>query len=87
LPNEARFRKWLDEILADSAKDIFRVKGVLAFEGKKEQFIVQGVHGIYNIQPHQRLQWKSDESPLNKLVFIGSNLDAKKISNSFKAIA
>lgn len=83
---ESEFHSWLKDLLARSSQDIFRIKGVVAFEGRDEQMIVQGVHGIYNVQPHQKLKWKSDEEPTNKLAFIGNNLNSKQLSESFNKI-
>lgn len=46
-------------------------------------FFLQGVHDIFQGSP-ERL-WGADEPRINKIVFIGKNLDGKELEKGFKA--
>lgn len=43
----------------------------------------QGVHDIFQGSPDR--PWGPDEARLNKIVFIGKNLDAHELEKGFKA--
>lgn len=45
--------------------------------------LLQGVHDIFQGSP-DRL-WGADEARVNKLVFIGKNLDREELEQGFKA--
>ncbi|CAO3635090.1 unnamed protein product [Cunninghamella blakesleeana] len=47
----------------------------------KKHIVIQGVQELYDIQPG--LQEKDQDDPMNKIVLIGKNLDAEKLSSSF----
>ncbi|BAT93597.1 hypothetical protein VIGAN_08011100 [Vigna angularis var. angularis] len=74
---------WLGNLLLDRSDDIYRMKGLLSVEGMNERFVFQGVHDIFQGSP-ERL-WGADEPRINKIVFIGKNLDAKELEKGFKA--
>ncbi|XP_047162959.1 P-loop guanosine triphosphatase YjiA-like [Vigna umbellata] len=74
---------WLGNLLLDRSDDIYRMKGLLSVEGMNERFVFQGVHDIFQGSP-ERL-WGADEPRINKIVFIGKNLDAKELEKAFKA--
>ncbi|XP_061372223.1 uncharacterized protein LOC133314726 [Gastrolobium bilobum] len=74
---------WLGTLLLDRSEDIYRMKGLLSVQGMNERFVFQGVHDIFQGSP-ERL-WGPDEPRLNKIVFIGKNLDAKELEKGFKA--
>ncbi|GAB2293646.1 hypothetical protein Dimus_027859 [Dionaea muscipula] len=74
---------WLGTLLRERSEDIYRMKGILSVEGMKERFVFQGVHDIFQGSP-DRL-WGSDEPRVNKIVFIGKNLDAEELQKGFKA--
>ncbi|KAK7390748.1 hypothetical protein VNO78_18797 [Psophocarpus tetragonolobus] len=73
---------WLGTLLLDRSEDIYRMKGLLSVQGMNERFVFQGVHDIFQGSP-ERL-WKPDEPRINKIVFIGKNLDAKELEKGFK---
>ncbi|XP_076892793.1 uncharacterized protein LOC143544615 [Bidens hawaiensis] len=73
---------WLGTLLMDRSEDIYRMKGLLSIEGMDERFVFQGVHDIFQGSP-DRL-WKPDEPRVNKIVFIGKNLDAEELEKGFK---
>ncbi|KAK7270091.1 hypothetical protein RIF29_22992 [Crotalaria pallida] len=74
---------WLGTLLLDRSEDIYRMKGLLSVEGMNERFVFQGVHDIFQGSP-ERL-WRADEPRINKIVFIGKNLDAQELEKGFKA--
>ncbi|XP_027365391.1 COBW domain-containing protein 1 [Abrus precatorius] len=74
---------WLGTLLLDRSEDIYRMKGLLSVHGMNERFVFQGVHDIFQGSP-ERL-WGPDEQRINKIVFIGKNLDAKELEKGFKA--
>lgn len=73
---------WLGTLLLERSEDIYRMKGLLSVQGMDERFVFQGVHDIFQGSP-DRL-WGADEPRLNKIVFIGKNLDAKELEEGFK---
>ncbi|XP_043721932.1 P-loop guanosine triphosphatase YjiA [Telopea speciosissima] len=74
---------WLGTLLLERSDDIYRMKGLLSVEGMDERFVFQGVHDIFQGSP-DRL-WGPGEPRLNKIVFIGKNLDAMALEKGFKA--
>ncbi|KAI4351134.1 hypothetical protein L6164_005517 [Bauhinia variegata] len=74
---------WLGTLLLERSEDVYRMKGLLSVEGMNERFVFQGVHDIFQGSP-DRL-WGPDEPRVNKIVFIGRNLDAQELEKGFKA--
>ncbi|XP_020578397.1 uncharacterized protein LOC110023360 [Phalaenopsis equestris] len=74
---------WLGTLLMERSDDIYRMKGLLSVEGMEERFVFQGVHDIFQGSP-DRL-WGSEEPRINKIVFIGKNLNAEELEKGFKA--
>ena len=60
--------------------DIFRMKGVLAMEGCAERYVYQGVHMLFT---GETLSPWGDAPRINRLVFIGKNLDRKALEEGF----
>ena len=79
------FMPWLRTLTAERGQDILRLKGVLAFPGEDERYIVQGVHMLLD-GDHQR-RWKPDEPRVSRMVFIGRNLDPAVLQQGFDACA
>ncbi|XP_073053696.1 uncharacterized protein [Primulina eburnea] len=73
---------WLGTLLLERSEDIYRMKGIMSVDGMNERFVFQGVHDIFQGSP-DRL-WGPDEPRINKIVFIGKNLDAKELEKGFK---
>ncbi|KAK9054656.1 hypothetical protein SSX86_025735 [Deinandra increscens subsp. villosa] len=73
---------WLGSLLMDRSEDIYRMKGLFSIDGMDERFVFQGVHDIFQGSP-DRL-WNPEEPRVNKIVFIGKNLDAEELENGFK---
>ncbi|PKA47845.1 hypothetical protein AXF42_Ash019856 [Apostasia shenzhenica] len=74
---------WLGTLLMERSDDIYRMKGLLSVEGMTERYVFQGVHDIFEGSP-DRL-WGPSELRINKIVFIGKNLDAQELEKGFKA--
>ncbi|XP_021906380.1 uncharacterized protein LOC110821015 [Carica papaya] len=74
---------WLGTLLLERSEDIYRMKGLLSVQGMDERFVFQGVHDIFQGSP-DRL-WGPGEPRVNKIVFIGKNLDQEELDKGFKA--
>ncbi len=81
--NPDRFFPWIQKVTQTDGPKILRLKGIIAFKGDEERYVVQGVHMIVE-GDHQR-PWKDAEKRESRLVFIGRDLDREKLENSFKA--
>lgn len=81
----ALFFPWLQNITQKQGPDILRLKGIIAFSGDEDRYVVQGVHMILE-GDHQR-PWKAEEKRESRLVFIGRNLDAEALRQGFAACA
>jgi G3E family GTPase len=78
----AKINAWLDVFLTVKGVDIYRMKGVVGVEGKNHQIVFQGVHMVFDSQMGKH--W-GDEKPVNRMVFIGKNLDEKFIRSSLES--
>lgn len=79
------FLPWLRMLTAQQGQDILRLKGVLAFPGEEQRYVVQGVHMLLDGN-HQR-DWKPDEARISRMVFIGRNLDPAALQAGFDGCA
>ncbi|WP_297322092.1 GTP-binding protein [uncultured Bartonella sp.] len=79
--NPAKFFPWIQQLTQEQGPNILRLKGIIAFKGDDDRYVVQGVHMILE-GDHQR-PWKKDEKHESRLVFIGRNLDADKLKAGF----
>jgi|TARA_B110000240_G_C13383828_1_gene403773 G3E family GTPase len=57
------------------------MKGVVGIQGESLRFVFQGVHMMFDSQPGE--PW-GDEPPVNRIVFIGKDLDEKFIRHSLE---
>ncbi|XP_048227881.1 COBW domain-containing protein 1 isoform X4 [Ricinus communis] len=82
-----KVRLWLEEILWDKKDDmdVYRCKGVLKVQNSDELHTLQAVREIYDIVPARK--WKGSENPMNKIVFIGHNLNENVLIDSFRGCA
>lgn len=83
--NPDRFFPWIQKITQTEGPNILRLKGIIAFKGDAERYVVQGVHMIIE-GDHQR-PWKDGEKRESRLVFIGRELDREKLERTFNACA
>jgi G3E family GTPase len=75
--------QWFRSVITEQGANILRMKGILNLRGDPDQFVFQGVHMMFEGRPGRR--WDEDEERINRLVFIGRNLDEEKIVGGFKA--
>lgn len=68
--------------MEEKGEDLYRMKGVLNINDSNERYIFQGVHSTLDGCPGKI--WGSDERRINKLVFIGRNLDESALRKGFK---
>jgi hypothetical protein len=81
---QENFEDWLSELLNTQGEDIFRCKGILSMKDSDERFVFQGVHMMVNISGSSDRssglkKWGKGEPRMNKLCFIGRNLDRKAL--------
>jgi len=75
---------WIGKLLQLKGADIFRMKGVLAMSGSPQRFVYQGVH--MQFQGEFTSDW-GDAPRVNKLIFIGKNLNREQLIKGFQACA
>ncbi|KAF5449536.1 hypothetical protein F2P56_029969 [Juglans regia] len=82
-----KVRLWLEEILWDkkSGMEVYRCKGVLSVQNSDQLHTLQAVREIYEIVPARK--WKEEENQMNKIVFIGQNLNEDVLTDSFSTCA
>jgi len=78
-----KFFPWIEKITQMDGPNILRLKGIIAFKGDDDRYVVQGVHMIME-GDHQR-PWKDGEKRESRIVFIGRELDEKKLRTTFEA--
>ncbi len=78
-----KFFPWINEVTQLQGPNILRLKGILAFKGDEQRYVLQGVHMIVE-GDHQR-EWKPDEARDSRLVFIGRELDHEALKQAFLA--
>jgi G3E family GTPase len=77
----AKLDRWLNQLVIQNGNDLLRMKGILNLEGEGRQFYFHSVHMILEGYPGKR--WEKDQTRQSKIVFIGRNLDSKKITSEF----
>uniref|UniRef100_A0A803PRW4 CobW C-terminal domain-containing protein n=1 Tax=Cannabis sativa TaxID=3483 RepID=A0A803PRW4_CANSA len=73
---------WLERLIEEKGEDLYRMKGVLSIKESDQRYVFQGVHSILDGCPGST--WEDDEERINKLVFIGRNLDETALRRGFK---
>nr|CAB3451384.1 unnamed protein product [Digitaria exilis] len=73
---------WLGNLLLEHSDDIYRMKGLLSVSGMPQRFVFQGVHDIFQGSPER--MWETNEPRINKIVFIGRNLNREELEKGFK---
>ena len=82
--NLQRLNEWIDNLLKQRGKDIFRSKGILSIAGKEEKFVFQGIHMIFDGVVSD-VRWAPGEARVNRMIFIGRNLDRNELENGFRS--
>ena len=78
-----KFFPWIEKITQMEGPNILRLKGIIAIKDDPDRYVLQGVHMIIE-GDHQRA-WKDGEKRESRLVFIGRELDAERLTRSFEA--
>jgi G3E family GTPase len=78
-----RINTWLSTLLQERGADLFRSKGVLSVKGDAKRHVFQGVHMLLDARPDR--PWGPEEPRINKLIFIGRNLDRAELDRGFRA--
>ncbi|KAK3143809.1 hypothetical protein QOZ80_4AG0305190 [Eleusine coracana subsp. coracana] len=73
---------WLERLVEEKGEDLYRLKGVISVNESTGRFVFQGVHSMLEGCPAK--PWEPDEKRVNKLVFIGRNLDETALRKAFK---
>lgn len=86
---EDKLEEWLQDLLWEKTlsdasgkkMEVMRMKGVLSLLGETRRVIIQGVYELF--EKERSTEW--DDTPrLNRLIFIGYNLDKDLLLDSFK---
>ncbi|KAK7360618.1 hypothetical protein VNO77_02625 [Canavalia gladiata] len=73
---------WLERVIEEKGEDLYRMKGVLSVDGSDQRYVFQGVHSMLDGCPGKT--WEPNEKRINKLVFIGRNLDETALRKGFR---
>ena len=79
--NMDRTNTWIAKLLQEKGVDIYRMKGVLAMSGCADRYVYQGVHMLFT---GEVLTPWGDAPRVNKLIFIGKNLDRASLEAGFE---
>ena len=79
-----RLNLWLQMLLIQEGMNVFRAKGILNVEGSSERYLFQSVYMMFEGRFDK--PWGSN-SPLNKMVVIGQNLNSQRLEESLKNFA
>ena len=74
---------WISNLLREQGASIYRMKGVLAMKGCDEKYVYQGVHMLFTGETLE--PWGKGETRVNRLIFIGKNLDKESLAKSFES--
>ncbi|WP_074381396.1 CobW family GTP-binding protein [Bartonella doshiae] len=80
-----KFFPWIQQVTQQQGPNILRLKGIIAFQGDNDRYVIQGIHMILEGE-HQR-PWREDEKRESRLVFIGRALDAEKLKTGLENCA
>uniref|UniRef100_A0AAR2IWM1 CobW C-terminal domain-containing protein n=1 Tax=Pygocentrus nattereri TaxID=42514 RepID=A0AAR2IWM1_PYGNA len=67
------------------AMNVIRLKGIVSLQGKQKKAILQGVHELYELDETPEA-WADGEPSVNRLVFIGRNLDGDILKKEFLSL-
>jgi len=76
-----KISQWFRELIAEFGDQMMRRKGILNLRKDPDQFVFQGVHMLFEGRPGR--SWAETEERINRLVFIGRNLNKDKITQGF----
>ena len=79
-----RLNVWLQMLLLTEGMNVFRAKGILNIKNSTERYLFQSVYMMFEGRFDK--PWGSD-SPLNRMVFIGQDMDPQRLEESLKSFA
>ena len=82
--NVKKLNFWISEIIKEMGANLFRYKGVLSVAGHNNKFVFQGVGMLFS-GSFVDAEWADGEKRENRFVFIGRDLDKKKLIDGFMA--
>ena len=77
-----KINDWMGMFLMQRSEEVYRMKGILSIRDWQEKFIFQGVH--MQFEGTAGKEWKDNEERINKLVFIGKNLERDTMEKELK---
>jgi G3E family GTPase len=77
----ARFTRWVNQLVQREGAQLMRMKGILNFEGEPRRFNFHSVHMLLEGRPGAA--WRIDDERTSRLVFIGRDLDEKRLRQAF----
>lgn len=77
----ARFTRWVNQLVQREGAQLMRMKGILNFNGEPRRFNFHSVHMLLEGGPGAA--WRVGEERTSRLVFIGRDLDEKRLSEAF----
>jgi len=80
--NGHRLTGWLNRLVQEKGRDIFRIKGILNLDSEDRRFVFQGVHMLLDGRPGR--PWQLGELRRNEIVFIGRRLEEQKLREEFR---
>lgn len=76
------FREWLAELVDTRGPDLYRLKGIVAVAGDSRQYVLQGVHKLFEFRAGDR--WGHAQRS-SKLVLIGREFDHDRLHAQLSA--
>ncbi|KAL8054052.1 hypothetical protein ABFX02_05G112800 [Erythranthe guttata] len=76
------FDDWLERLIEEKGDDMYRMKGILSVTDSEQRYVFQAVHSIFDGCPGK--EWDPEEKRVNKIVFIGRNLDENALRKGFR---
>ncbi|EKX45862.1 hypothetical protein GUITHDRAFT_163152 [Guillardia theta CCMP2712] len=73
---------WASALVEERWRDVYRMKGVLAVEGSRRLFVLQGVCG--ELKGQEGREWREEEEKVSELIVIGKNLNHDSIDRGFR---
>ena len=80
--NQAQLEDWIGKLIREEGANLYRYKGILKVAGSQRKFIFQGVGMLFN-GSFSEVEWAEGEKTECRFVFIGKNLDKKKLLDGF----
>jgi G3E family GTPase len=77
-----RLTSWLNRLVQERGRDIFRIKGILNVDSEDRRFVFQGVHMLLDGRPGR--PWQSGELRRSEIVFIGRGLEEQRLREEFR---